>query len=317
MGRPVSVIIDDRIPMNSRYGNREPVNANVSKNGAWWMPILEKAYAKFNVFYANMDGGTPLQSIQDLTNMPAIRYTSSEQSTDELFRIIHEADQNDWILVGACQRSYQGLTAGHAYTILGAMKVKDDNGMEWNLIKMRNPWASEGYTGPWSDKDHSRWTDEMKRKVGHSHADDGIFLVPVDTFRIAYTFYYVGMYQDWKTTTWTNTSQGRSWRKSISSPVDQQAVLTLRWIARRRYPLAGCSGKNDNETQSYNVFLTNRGKGRRIQEPAFNDLGYIAFVFPDGIKAGDTWDLMVYDFKSGQATKQDFTVTLYGAQGEI
>jgi hypothetical protein len=38
------------------------------------MPILEKAYAKFNVFYGNMDGGTPVQAMKDLTGMPAYTY---------------------------------------------------------------------------------------------------------------------------------------------------------------------------------------------------------------------------------------------------
>lgn len=38
----------------------QPVNSMVSPNGAWWLVILEKAYAKFNVNYANLDGGTPL-----------------------------------------------------------------------------------------------------------------------------------------------------------------------------------------------------------------------------------------------------------------
>jgi len=37
-----------------------PVNTQKSAHGAWWMPILEKAYAKYNVFYANINGGTPL-----------------------------------------------------------------------------------------------------------------------------------------------------------------------------------------------------------------------------------------------------------------
>jgi hypothetical protein len=56
IGRPVSVIVDDKLPMNPK-DELKPMNANVSRNGAWWMPILEKAYAKFNVFYGNMDGG--------------------------------------------------------------------------------------------------------------------------------------------------------------------------------------------------------------------------------------------------------------------
>jgi len=317
MGRPVSVIVDDRLPMDPSDGNAAPVNTRVSKNGAWWMPILEKAYAKFNVFHANIDGGTPLQSIQDLTNMPAERFESNDQSTEELFGTLHEADQKDWIAIGACYKTYQGLTSGHAYTILGALKLTDDEGKEWNLLRMRNPWGSEGYNGPWSDKDHRRWTDSMRLKAGHTQADDGIFLLPVETFRVAFTYYYVGMYQDWKTSTWTNSKPGKTHRSTISSSVDQDAVLTLRWIARRRHPQVGCEGKEENATQSYNVFLTNTSTGERRQEAAYNDIGYVYHRFEGGIKAGHTWKLMVYDFNYGQAQEQDFTVTLHAAQEQI
>lgn len=45
--------------MNSKNVNK-PIMTNVSRNGAWWMPILEKSYAKYNVFYGNMDGGNPI-----------------------------------------------------------------------------------------------------------------------------------------------------------------------------------------------------------------------------------------------------------------
>jgi len=31
----------------------------MSKNGAWWIPILEKAFAKFNVNYAQLNYGDP------------------------------------------------------------------------------------------------------------------------------------------------------------------------------------------------------------------------------------------------------------------
>ena len=57
-GEAVNIVIDDTLPIvgNGNY----PANARESVNGAWWMPILEKAYAKYNVFYANINGGTPL-----------------------------------------------------------------------------------------------------------------------------------------------------------------------------------------------------------------------------------------------------------------
>jgi len=48
---------------------------------------------------------------------------------------------------------------------------------------MRNPWGSEGYNGAWSDGDSRRWTEENKRIVGHTKADDGIFFLPVEIFQ--------------------------------------------------------------------------------------------------------------------------------------
>ena len=187
----------------------------------------------------------------------------------------------------------------------------------WNLIKMRNPWGSEGYNGPWNDKDHRRWTDSMKSKAGHTNADDGVFFLPVETFHVAFSHYYVGMYQDWKTSTWTNSKASKIHRSTITSSVDQDAVLTLRWIARRRYPLAGCTGQENNATQSYNVFLTNKRTGRRYQEAAFSGVGQVFFRFEGGVKAGETWNIMVYDFNYGQSWHQDFTVTLYAAERQI
>jgi hypothetical protein len=94
--------------------------------------------------------------------MPADTFKIAEQGVDEIFRLINEANDKDWIAVGACTKTMEGLTSGHAYTMLGALKLTDDTGKEWNLIKMRNPWGSEGYNGPWSDKD-DRWTDTIKK----------------------------------------------------------------------------------------------------------------------------------------------------------
>ena len=58
---------------------------------------------------------------------------------------------------------------------------------------MRNPWAAERYAGAWSDAD-SRWTEALRHQVGHSKADDGVFFLPVNTFKYAFPSYYIGMY---------------------------------------------------------------------------------------------------------------------------
>jgi len=40
-----------------------------------------------------------------------------------------------------------GLPGAHAYTLMGTATLSDGT----KLLKMRNPWGSEVYTGPYSD----------------------------------------------------------------------------------------------------------------------------------------------------------------------
>jgi hypothetical protein len=46
--------IDDRFPVDLKG---KTILASKSPNGAWWLPLLEKAFAKFNVNYMHLDGG--------------------------------------------------------------------------------------------------------------------------------------------------------------------------------------------------------------------------------------------------------------------
>ena len=51
------------------------------------------------------------------------------------------------------------LVAGHAYSVVSAHELKDAWGnVKQRLFRVRNPWGSDRYNGPWSDGDTSRWT---------------------------------------------------------------------------------------------------------------------------------------------------------------
>lgn len=152
IGQPVNVVVDDILAMNSDNEN-VPANAKMSNHGAWWGPILEKAYAKFNAFYSNMNGGSTMQAFRDLTGMPTWRQYTAELSNSDLFDLIEEADQKGWLLTSSCHQKVDGLQDGHAYTVLGAVTLTDHRGTSYDLLKMRNPWGSEGYNGAWSDAD--------------------------------------------------------------------------------------------------------------------------------------------------------------------
>ena len=73
-------------------------------------------------------------------------------------------------------QALHGLVEDHAYTALGVVET-DGN----KLIKMRNPWASEQYTGAWCDS-CEEWTDKTKTEAGWTDANDGVFFMTLSDY---------------------------------------------------------------------------------------------------------------------------------------
>lgn len=69
-GADHTVIIDDRFPMYKMPST--PIAAQMSENGAWWVPILEKAYAKVHQNYVRLSGGLTFEAMRTITGMPVI-----------------------------------------------------------------------------------------------------------------------------------------------------------------------------------------------------------------------------------------------------
>ena len=70
----VGINIDDRLPA-IKWGNGFHTWATSrSKAGAWWTPLYEKAYAKFNQNYDRITGGSGYEGLKALTGMPVQRY---------------------------------------------------------------------------------------------------------------------------------------------------------------------------------------------------------------------------------------------------
>jgi hypothetical protein len=71
----------------------KPRFMNASVKGAWWMSILEKAFSKYTVFYANIMSGYVVESMNELTNMPIVVTYNDTQTDQEMFDAIHAADK--------------------------------------------------------------------------------------------------------------------------------------------------------------------------------------------------------------------------------
>lgn len=70
----VPINIDDQLPVGYKYSNSRdyfaPYGADRSTYGAWWMPLLEKAYAKLNGNYDRIEWGSGYESLRQLSGRP-------------------------------------------------------------------------------------------------------------------------------------------------------------------------------------------------------------------------------------------------------
>jgi len=95
----------------------------------------------------------------------------------------------------ACFNKVNGLIASHAYTVIGVNTVTDAEGQKHRLVKCRNPWGRESYSGKWSDKS-KLWTPELRKQVDAVVANDGVFYIPVEEYKTDFSGIYYTMYDE-------------------------------------------------------------------------------------------------------------------------
>jgi len=96
----LAINIDDRLPAIRSSTNPTNVIAFTwpSSHGAWWMPLLEKAYAKLNGNYENIVGGNPYEVLRTLTGMP----TTSVRTANNYKLLKKLADKNYPMTANCC-----------------------------------------------------------------------------------------------------------------------------------------------------------------------------------------------------------------------
>lgn len=89
------------------------------------------------------------------------------------------------------------MSQSHAYSILGAYELKDNEGnVLHKIIQLRNPWAFDSYVGKWHDTDY-RWESgrqigvDFKSQVPFTTGDDGKFFMDIGTFKEHFLYFLV------------------------------------------------------------------------------------------------------------------------------
>jgi calpain-15 len=58
-----------------------------------------------------------------------------------------------------------GLVSDHAYSVIAVVETEDDSGEPLKLLRLRNPWGHQEWSGDWSDES-SKWTPALRQKLG-------------------------------------------------------------------------------------------------------------------------------------------------------
>lgn len=77
LGEKQYITVDDRLPCETAwwyYDETSLFNSGISDKGAWWLPVLEKGFAKYFMNYLAMDGGWETVALRALTGMPCDRF---------------------------------------------------------------------------------------------------------------------------------------------------------------------------------------------------------------------------------------------------
>lgn len=189
----IDVVVDDKLPVLEGklcFGRSMDYNE-------YWLPLLEKAYAKLNGCYKALEGGKTGEALEDLTGGMAVTYDLGNKTPRNLGRIMSKALRNGTFVCagitghdGNTIDQYTGLISSHAYSVLKFAQVTLLNGDVDYLVKIRNPWGGRfEWKREYSDSSRA-WeyvTDEDKERLGVADVDNGEWWMTYQDFTRHYS----------------------------------------------------------------------------------------------------------------------------------
>ncbi|KAM8742349.1 calpain-1 catalytic subunit-like [Acanthopagrus schlegelii] len=189
-GKWVDVVIDDHLPTI----DNKLLSVHAKSGNEFWVPLLEKAYAKVCGSYADMNAGLPSEACKDFSGGVHMTYKLREEHSsghdDELWLALSRATGcNSMICCGTAQKgdklvntvAHTGLVDAHAYSVTAVTKV-NYYGSEVKLVRVMNPWGRTEWNGKWSDKSDMWQKVSPEDQEKCSDRDDGEFWMELEDF---------------------------------------------------------------------------------------------------------------------------------------
>ena len=182
--------MDDYLPC---YPGGMPCFAKNKDKRAFWVSIIEKAYAKMCGSYYAMESGSETDALVDFTGgLGFLLELKEDLPAETVWRLLLSYSRQRFLLGCANNKDREicGIIPSHAYGILGMHTVPlEGSGGNSNrtvpLLRLRNPWGNSEWQGDWSD--HSPlWRQvsaAVKREIEWSNdPNDGTFFMALPDF---------------------------------------------------------------------------------------------------------------------------------------
>jgi hypothetical protein len=142
-GEYKDIVLDDWFPIDPET---DDLAFSKCHDNELWVLLLEKAWAKVNMNYANTKLGMASTAFSFLTGCPAIYYDHEYEET--FWKELVMADKNRYIITASSAKpeledeDYQklGLVSSHSYSVITVWTIKD-KGKDIKLLQLRNPWG--------------------------------------------------------------------------------------------------------------------------------------------------------------------------------
>ncbi|KAB5535653.1 hypothetical protein PHYPO_G00120390 [Pangasianodon hypophthalmus] len=159
-GHWTEVRIDDRLPCI----NNTPCFSRCHSPMAFWVALLEKAYAKLHGSYERLWAGQVCEAVVDLSGGVAERWSLKKSVNTpgggNFFPELSEEMRKQSYISCCVHEAPEGAPEQgqfHALSVMEWKDVKTIAGAQVQLLQIRNPWGRRCWEGAWTEKG-AGWT---------------------------------------------------------------------------------------------------------------------------------------------------------------
>ncbi|KAK2955021.1 putative MIT domain protein [Blattamonas nauphoetae] len=206
-----AVEIDDRFPVSNQSAQQE-LTMDTPKTlccafsmdrTEFWVSILEKAYLKMRGHGYDFPGSRTeidLFIFAQCIPGPSWDIEKSRELAEFHWKVLLDGYKSNTCLasVSTARRNgdsnkvgSNGLVSNHAYAVLDVLQLSDGT----KLLKLKNPWATDRWTGSFNPNDVSSWTDVRLREANYdrkaaAEKDDGVFFIRFEDMVMEFSHLY-------------------------------------------------------------------------------------------------------------------------------